>query len=188
LVGALGRGAFDAASRFGRKVLGDHVPKVDEQLKKLVQSAVSQSLSLAIEQLATRAAHPKSQAEIRSRVATSTRRLFRLPTEAALEPLLALPLEAIAAVVSAVLRHNLARPEIRRVVVDELRLFVDALGDRPVGDWLGDRRAAFARDLRELLGPLFAGFFASADYASWLAEASKRTPTIATDGNPSDSS
>lgn len=169
LVGALGRGAFDAASRFGRKVLGENAPRMDEQLRKLVQSAVAQSLSLVIEQLATKAAHPKTQAELRARAAAALPQLLRLRTLDALDVALALPLEQIALIVSAVIHHNLARPEIRQVVVDELGSFVASLGDQPLRAALGERADTFATAVRQLLEPLFESFFGSEAYSAWLA-------------------
>jgi hypothetical protein len=68
------------------------------------------------------------------------------------------------------LAHNLARPEVRTAVLDELERALRIEGERSVADLLEDAGAlAMAReDCVRVAGPLIAEFARDPAFAAWL--------------------
>jgi len=170
LVGAMGRSAFGVANSLSKGILGGLGAQVEQQLRQSASTFINGSMSVMLDRVVALMLAPESQ-QRGARLASATlEQALRLKTSTVLDGTERLPQDALWAAAGDILAHNLARPEVRTAVLDELERALRIEGERSVADLLEDAGTlAMAReDCVRVAGPLIAEFARDPAFAAWL--------------------
>jgi hypothetical protein len=130
---------------------------------------VSTSLEVLLGRLVHILATPETAEQLGRLRLAGFEALLTMPTRTAWSLAHKVPIDEIFALVPNLVRHNLAREEIRRAVLAEVEAFLSEEGALSLGDLLGEEGAATWREIaRERLPHLLGELVASDRFRAWL--------------------
>ncbi|MSP72154.1 MAG: hypothetical protein EXR76_08240 [Myxococcales bacterium] len=147
VVGGVARGAFGLANSVSKGLLGGIGAQVESQLKSAASTFVAGSMHVIMDRVVGILASPETGARIGRMNAQGFDQALKMKTAALVEQGLTLPVDDLLEVVPGLILHNLSRPEIRAGLLEELRLMLEIVGQRPLGELLdesGSREAVRA--------------------------------------------
>lgn len=149
--------------------------KMAGQIEAQVQRAAAAFVGTSLEVLLGRLVHilttPETAEQLGRLRLAGLEALLALPTLSAWNLVLKLPLDELLAEGPRLIRHNLAREELREAVRAEAEALLAAEGARPLGDLLGERGVAHWRETtRRILPTLIKELVGSPGFRAWLEE------------------
>jgi hypothetical protein len=169
VLGSLGRGAVGLASGLGRGLLGNLGAQVEGQLKAAASAFVASSMNLVLDRVVTILAAPETGARLGRLNATGFDEALKLKTHVVVGQGLKLPVDDLLEVVPGLIAHNLARPELRAGLLEELRLALDVEGRRTIRAVLEDSRGTgiWRAEVLATVTPLLREFSRTPGFAAW---------------------
>lgn len=157
--GSLGKGFF---ARLGAQM--------ETQLSKAAAGFVASSLDFLLGRLAHVLATPETESQLGRLRAEGLDEALKLRTSTLWDLTQGLDPEEVLAVVPCLVEHNLARPEIRELILAEAAAALEVEGGRTLADLLEpDAVAAWRARCMEVAGALLTELVHTAPFEQWLA-------------------
>ncbi len=171
MLGAVGRGAVGIASNFGKGLLGGLGAQVESQLKSAASSFIASSMHVMLDRVVTVLAAPETGARLGRMNAQGFDEVLKQKTHKLIASGLQLPVDDLLDTVPGLIAHNLARPEIREGILEELRALLEIEGRRTLREVLGDAEAveAWRAEVRSTGAPLLREFVATPGFKAFIA-------------------
>ena len=170
LVGAMGRSAFGVANSLSKGILGGLGAQVEQQLKQSASAFINGSMSVMLDRVVAIMLAPEAQQRGARLAAATLEQVLGAKTAALYEHAARLPQDALWRAAADVLAHNLARPEVRAAVLEEVEAALRAEGTRPVAALLADAGAldAAREDFVRVATPLIGDLARHPAFGAWL--------------------
>ncbi len=175
IVGAMGRGAFGLAGSLGKGVLGGISGQIESQLRGAIGGFLDGSMSFLLDRLVALASSPDTAARLGRMNLTGLEEALKMKTGKVADAVHQAPLDDLLGTLPEVLAHNIARPEIRDGLVDEVRAWLDVEGARTVRQLLDEAGATQAWRARIVAvgAPLLGEASATDAFREWFAAHAK---------------
>lgn len=171
VLGAMGRGAVGFASGLGKGILGGLGAQMEQQLKAAASAFIAGSMNVVMDRVVTLLAAPDTGVKLGRMNQTGFDEALKQKTGRVWAQAMKLPVDELLAVVPGLIAHNLARPDIRAGILDEVRAFLEVEGSRTLGEILAEAGAveAWRTETIAKAAPLVRTFAASAPFKAWIA-------------------
>lgn len=169
--GAMGRGAVGLASGLGKGLLGGIGAQVEGQLKAAAGTFIAGSMNVLLDRVVHLLAAPDTGVKLGRMNQAGFDAALEQKTGHVAERGMKLPVDELLAVVPGLLAHNLARPEIRAGLLEELGAFLEVEGARTLRDVLAEARDvdAWRAEVVSVGAPLLRAFVQSEGFKAWIA-------------------
>lgn len=171
VLGAMGRGAVGLASGFGKGILGGLGAQMEAQLKSAASAFIASSMNVVMDRVVTILASPETGARLGRMNMAGFDEAMKQKTHKVLAQALKLPIDDLLDVVPGLLAHNLARPEIRAGILEELEAFLAIEGARTLREILEASKGldAWRAEVIVRAVPLVHKFAVTEEFRAWLA-------------------
>jgi hypothetical protein len=173
--GAVGRSAVGIASGFGKGLLGGLGAQMESQLKGAAASFIAGSMHSVMDRVVAILTSPETATKLaRMNVAAFDKAMEKKTLDLA-KAAMKLPVDDLLEVLPGLVAHNLARPDVRAGILEELEAALAIEGARTLGDVLETARDldAWRAEVIEVGAPLVREFAATPAFKAWLADRGK---------------
>lgn len=171
VLGAMGRGAVGLASGFGKGILGGLGAQMEAQLKSAASAFIAGSMNVVMDRVVTILASPETGARLGRMNMSGFDEALKQKTSKVMEQVMKLPIDDLLDVVPGLLAHNLARPEIRAGILEELEAFLAIEGARTLKEILEASKGleVWRAEVLSRGTPLLQNFATTEEFRGWLA-------------------
>ncbi len=168
--GRVARSAFGFAKQVaGGGILGAIGGQVEQQISRAARTFIDGSMTVMLERLVAILASPETARQLGRSKLSAYDEAMKTPTAKLTKHTTTVALDDLAEVLPGVVAHNLARPEIRAGILEEVEAALAVEGDKTVAELLGDDGAALRAEVVEIAAPLLASFAEGETFLEWLA-------------------
>lgn len=169
--GGVARGVFGAASKASGGLLGSVAGQIEQQLRAAVSSFVQGSMSMMLDRLVVILSSQETANQLARMKLNGFDEAMKRPTAKVAQGVQRLPLDDLLEVLPGQLVHNLRRDEVRAALREDVALWLEAEGARPVRDLAADEAAllAWRAEVVAIATPVLVGFAAAEPFVEWLA-------------------
>lgn len=171
LVGAVGRSAFGLAGG----LLGGIGDKIEQTLPRLVATFLESSMNAMLERVVALASTPEAAANLGKAALNAFDGALGQKTGAVADAAHRAPLDDLLALLPEIVAHNIARPEVRAGLLEEVHAALAVEGERPIRALLDEAGTTtlWRSELIATGAPLVNEWSASAPFRAWIAAHSK---------------
>jgi hypothetical protein len=175
LVGAMGRGAFGIAGSLGKGVLGGISGQIESQLRGAIGGFLDSSMSFLLDRVVALASSPDTAARLGRMNLTGFDEALKVKTGRVADGVHQAPLDDLLGTLPELLAHNIARPELRDGLLDEVRAWLEVEGARTVRQILDEAGATqhWRDEIVAVGGPLLGDASATEAFRAWFAAHAK---------------
>ncbi|MCK6575304.1 hypothetical protein L6V77_29925 [Myxococcota bacterium] len=173
--GAVGRSAVGIASGFGKGLLGGIGAQMESQLKGAAATFIAGSMHAVMDRVVAILTSPETGAKLARMNVGAFDKAMEKKTHELAAAAMKLPVDDLLDVVPGLIAHNLARPDVREGLLEELAAALAIEGERTLGDILTASRDldAWRTEVIEIGAPLVREFAATPAFKAWLGDRGK---------------